>query len=294
MYSEHARLKGVTKLKKWQHLRKLGNLIGITFGAILTAYSVQGFIVNSGLGGGGVGGIALLLYYTMGLPIGVMTFVLNIPLFVLGWRGVNRLFVIKTLFGLIIFSLTLDLLKGIQPLPLNDVFLGALYGGVLGGVGSGIVFRLGGSLGGTDIVAKVIQRRFGWAMGTTMLFINAVIILISWAILGPKIALYTLVSMFTLSKTVDVIQSGLPAKAVIIISNQSDSLIQRIIKDVGRGVTFLHGHGGYSSADKNVIICVVGMSELGNLKRIVREEDPQSFLIVQNATEVIGEGFALE
>ncbi|MBP1759835.1 MAG: hypothetical protein H6Q63_752, partial [Firmicutes bacterium] len=203
-------------------------------------------------------------------------------------------FVYKTLYGLIIFSLALDILKGIQPLPFNDVFLGALYGGVLGGVGSGIVFRLGGSLGGTDIVAKVIQRRFGWSMGTTMLSINALIILISWAILGPKIALYTLVSMFTFSKAVDVIQSGLPAKAVIIISNQSDILIQRILKDLGRGVTFLHGHGGYSSADKNVLICVVSVSELGHLKRIVREEDSQSFLIVQNATEVIGQGFALE
>jgi uncharacterized membrane-anchored protein YitT (DUF2179 family) len=100
--------------------------------------------------------------------------------------------------------------------------------------------------------------------------------------------------MFTFSKTVDVIQSGFPAKSVIIISNQSDSLIQRILKDVGRGVTFLHGHGGYSSADKNVIICVVGMSELANLKRIIREEDPQAFVIVQNASEVVGQGFATE
>ncbi len=279
---------------KWKFITKVGNLLGIAFGAILSAYSVQGFIVHAGLGGGGVGGIALLLFYTLGLPIGVMTFILNIPLFVLGWRGVNRLFVYKTLYGLIIFSLALDILKGIQPLPFDDVFLGALYGGVLGGVGSGIVFRLGGSLGGTDIVAKVIQRRFGWSMGTTMLSINALIILISWAILGPKIALYTLVSMFTFSKTVDVIQSGLPAKSVIIISNQLETLIQRILKDLGRGVTIIDGHGGYSSADKNVLICVVSVSELAHLKRIVREEDPQSFLIVQNATEVIGQGFALE
>lgn len=279
---------------KWKFLKRVGNLVGIAFGAMLTAYSVQGFIVHAGLGGGGVGGIALLLFYTLDLPIGIMTFILNIPLFILGWRGINRLFVYKTLYGLIIFSLALDILKGIQPLPFDDVFLGALYGGVLGGVGSGIVFRLGGSLGGTDIVAKVIQRRFGWSMGSTMLSINALIILISWAILGPKIALYTLVSMFTFSKTVDVIQSGLPAKSVIVISNQLDTLVQRILKDLGRGVTFIEGHGGYSSADKNVLICVVSVSELGHLKRIVREEDPQSFLIVQNATEVIGQGFALE
>lgn len=281
-------------LNIWQFLKKVGNLIGIAFGAMLTAFSVQGFIVHAGLSGGGVGGIALLLFYTLGLPIGVVTLLLNLPLLILGWREVNKPFVFKTVYGLAIFSITLDLFTGIQPLPFEDIFLGALYGGVLGGIGSGVIFRLGGSLGGTDIVAKVIQRRFGWAMGSTMLTINAMIILVSWAILGPKIALYTLVSIFTLSKTVDVIQSGLPAKAVIIISNQSQPLVQRILKDVGRGVTFLHGQGGYSSADKNIIICVVSISELGHLKRIVREEDPQSFLIVQNASEVVGQGFALE
>lgn len=287
-------LEGENRVKNWQFLRRIGNLLGITFGSIIIAYSIQGFIVPAGLGGGGVGGIALILLYTFGLPIGIMTFLLNIPLLILGWKEVNRIFVFKTLFGLVVFSVALDLFKGIQPLPFEDIFLGALYGGVLGGIGSGIVFRMGGSLGGTDIVAKVIQRRFGWAMGTTMLTLNALVILLSWAILGPKLALYTLVSMFTSSRTIDVIQSGIPAKSVIIISNQSESLIQRILKDVGRGVTFLHGQGGYSSANKNVMICVVSLSELGHLKRIVKEEDPHSFLIVQNASEVVGQGFALE
>jgi uncharacterized membrane-anchored protein YitT (DUF2179 family) len=281
-------------LNKWQLFKKVGNFIGIAFGAILTAYSIQGFIVHAGLGGGGVGGIALLLFYTFGFPIGITTLLMNVPLFILGWKEVNRPFIFKTLYGLGIFSLALDLLKGIRPLPFDDIFIGALYGGVLGGIGSGIVFRLGGSTGGIDIVAKVIQRRLGWAMGSTMLVINVVIILISWAILGPKIALYTLVSIFTFSRTLDVIQGGVPAKAVIIISNQSENVAKRILKDVGRGVTFLHGHGGYSAADKNVIICVVGMTELGYLKRIVREEDSQAFLIVQNASEVVGQGFAAE
>jgi len=190
--------------------------------------------------------------------------------------------------------LALNYFKGVQPLELNDIFLGALYGGVLSGVGSGFVFRLGGSLGGTDIIAKVIQRRFGLAMGTTLLSFNALVITALWAILGPKIALYTLVSMFASSKTIDVISSGIPAKSVTIISSESERIIQRILKELGRGVTFLHGQGGYSSAEKDVIICVVSISELVHLKRIVREEDPQSFIIVQNASEVVGRGFTIE
>lgn len=281
-------------MKIWPSLRKAMNFIGIAFGATLAAFSIQGFIVHARLGGGGVGGIALILFYTLGLPIGLMTLLLNIPLFILGWREVSRQFIIKTIIGLGIFTTALDLFKGIQPLPSDDIFLGALYGGVLGGLGSGIVFRFGGSLGGTDIVAKVIQRRFGWAMGTTMLSINALIILVSWAVLGPKVALYTLISMFTFSRTVDVIQSGIPAKAVTIISNRSDALADRILHDVGRGATFLQGRGSYSEQEKNIIICVVSMPELGHLKRVIREVDPQAFLIIQNASEVVGRGWAME
>jgi len=281
-------------LRKWELLKKLAKYLGIALGAIVSAYSVQGFIVQSGLGGGGIGGIALLLFYTFGFPIGTVNFLLNVPLFILGWKEVNRAFIVKTFWGIIVYSLALNYFKGVQPLELNDIFLGALYGGVLSGVGSGFVFRLGGSLGGTDIIAKVIQRRFGLAMGTTLLSFNALVITALWAILGPKIALYTLVSMFASSKTIDVISSGIPAKSVTIISSESERIIQRILKELGRGVTFLHGQGGYSSAEKDVIICVVSISELVHLKRIVREEDPQSFIIVQNASEVVGRGFTIE
>lgn len=281
-------------MKLWYNLKRVGPLLGIILGATLSAYSVQGFIVHAGLGGGGIGGIALILFYTLGLPIGLMTFLLNIPLFILGWREVSQRFIVKTLIGLVIYSLALDLFKGIRPLPFEDIFLGALYGGVLGGVGSGIVFRLGGSLGGTDIVAKVIQRRFGWAMGTTMLFFNAIIILISWAFLGPKLALYTLVSIFVSSRTIDVIQGGIPAKAVTIITNNADIVVNRIHHEVGRGATFLQGRGSFSAEEKNIIICVVSMPEIGLLKRVIREVDPHAFLIIQNASEVVGQGWAVE
>jgi len=273
--------------------RETINMIGIMLGALITAFSVQGFIVAAGLAGGGIGGIALLLYYSLGLPIGLMTFVLNVPLFILGWKEVNRRFIAKTLLGLGVFALSLDLLQGIRPLPFEDLFLGALYGGIIGGVGSGLVYRLGGSLGGTDIIAKVVQRKFGLAMGSTQLLLNVVIMLFSWAMLGPKVALYTLVSMYAFSKTVDLIQGGLPAKAVTIISSQSEVLVDRIIKDVGRGATFLQGRGAYSAEEKNVIICVVGLTELGRLKQVVREVDDKAFMIVQNASEVLGQGFMI-
>lgn len=278
-------------MKISKRLRSTLGIIAIAIGAILAAFGVQGFIVPSGLGGGGIGGIALLLFYTLKLPIGVMTFVLNIPLFVLGWREVNRKFVFKTIWGLAIFSLFLDLFKGVQTIAINDVFLGALYGGVISGISSSLVFHFGGSLGGTDIVSKVIQRKYDIPMGTSSLAINGVIIMISWAILGSKAALYTLVTLFVYGRVLDLIQSGVPTKSITIISDRSEELVKRIMVDLGRGATFLHGRGAYSCEPKDVIICVVSLPEIGRLKQAVREVDPQAFMIVQNAGEVFGTGF---
>jgi len=278
-------------LKISKRLRSILGIFAIAIGAIVAAFGVQGFIVPSRLGGGGIGGIALLLYYTLKLPIGLMTFFLNIPLFVLGWREVNRKFVFKTIWGLAIFSLFLDLFKGVQTIAIDDIFLGALYGGVISGISSSLIFHFGGSLGGTDIVSKVIQRKYGVPMGTSSLAINGVIIMISWAILGSKAALYTLVTLFVYGRVLDLIQSGVPSKSITIISDQSEALVNRIMADLGRGATFLHGRGAYSCEPKDVIICVVSLPEIGRLKQAVREVDPQAFMIVQNAGEVFGRGF---
>ena len=278
-------------MKLTKRTKFIGGIMGIAVGAILAAYGIQGFIVYSGLSGGGVGGIALLLFYIFKLPIGVATFVLNVPLFVLGWREVDKQFVFKTIWGLVIFSVFLDLFAGIQPLDVQDIFLGALYGGVISGISSAIVFHFGGSLGGTDIIAKVILQKYGVPMGTSALAINGVIILISGALLGPKVALYTLVMLFVYGRVLDLIQSGVPSKSITIISDQSEALVDRIMVDLGRGATFLHGRGAYSCEPKDVIICVVSLPEIGRLKRAVREVDPSAFMIVQNAGEVLGKGF---
>lgn len=278
-------------MKLTKRVRSILGIIAIAIGAILAAFGVQGFIVPSGLGSGGVGGIALLLYYTLKFPIGLITFILNIPLFVLGWREVNKHFVFKTIWGLVIFSTSLDLFKGVQTIAIDDFFLGALYGGVILGISTSLIFHFGGSLGGTDIVSKVIQRKYGIPMGTSSLAINGVIIMISWAILGSKATLYTLVMMFVYGRVLDLIQSGVPSKSITIISDHSEALVDRIMVDLGRGATFLHGRGAYSCEPKDVIICVVSLPEIGRLKQAVREVDPLAFMIVQNAGEVLGRGF---
>ena len=128
-------------------------------------------------------------------------------------------------------------------------------------------------------------------MGTSGLAINAVIIMISLAVLGSKAALYTLVTLFVYGRVLDLIQSGIPSKSITIISDQSEALVDRIMIDLGRGATFLQGRGAYSCEPKDVIICVVSLTEVGRLKQAVREVDPLAFMIVQNAGEVFGTGF---
>lgn len=278
-------------MKFSRRTKYIGEIIGIAFGSVLGAYGFQGFIVYSGLGSGGVGGIALLLYYTLNLPIGVVTFLLNVPLLILGWREVDKHFVFKTIWGLTVFSIFLDLFVGVQPFNFDDILLGALYGGVILGVSTAIVFQFGGSLGGTDIISKIIQRKYGVPIGTSALVINGVIILLSWVVLGPKAALYTLVMLFVFGRALDLIQSGVPTKSITIISDRSEALVDRIMLDLGRGATFLHGRGAYACEPKDIIMCVVSLPEIGRLKRAVREIDPQAFIIIQNAGEVYGSGF---
>ncbi len=279
------------KQRRRRIIRFAGSIMGIAIGAIITAFTIQAFIVQAGLGGSGIGGIALLIYYKWGLPISLVTLILNVPLLILGWREITKSFIIKTLVGLGFFTLFLSLFKGIHPLPMDDLFLGALYGGVIGGLGGGIVFRSGGSLGGTDIIAKVLLRKFGWGMGTTQLYLNSVIILASWAILGPKVALYTVVSIFVSSRMLDTILAGIPAKAITIISGKAPGVIEHILNDIGRGATIMTGRGAYSNDEKEVIVCVVNLVEVGRLKQAVRDVDPDAFIIVQNASEIVGRGF---
>ncbi|MFZ3101549.1 MAG: YitT family protein [Desulfitobacteriaceae bacterium] len=279
------------KQRRRRSIRLVGSIFGIAIGAIITAFAVQAFIVQTGLGGSGIGGIALLIYYKWGFPIALVTLLLNIPLLILGWRGVDKNFIIKTLVGLGFFTLFLSLFKGIHPLSMDDYFLGALYGGIIGGLGGGIVFRSGGSLGGTDIIAKVLLRKFGLGMGTSQLYLNSIIILASWAILGSEKALYTVVSIFVSGRMLDTILAGIPAKAVTIISGEAPGLIEHILNDIGRGATIMTGRGAYSNDAKEVIVCVVNLVEVGRLKQAVRDVDPDAFMIVQNASEIVGRGF---
>ncbi|MDA8441743.1 MAG: YitT family protein [Peptococcaceae bacterium] len=273
-------------------MRKLLDFLGIACGAAIFALGTQTLIVAVKLGSGGVGGIALLTYYLWGWHIGVVTMVLNIPLLLFAWREIGKDFVIRTTLGVLSASIFLEVFRGLHFLPTPDILLGALYGGVVIGIGDALVFRFDGSLGGGDIVAKILNKHYGFTIGNVGFVINIVVILISMAVLGPVIAMYTLVSLFVTSKVLDAILEGVPAKSAMIITEKGDILAKEMINRSGRGVTLVSATGGYTQGEKDVLITVVALSELIKLKRLVKQIDPEAFVIVSDAKEVLGKGFA--
>jgi uncharacterized membrane-anchored protein YitT (DUF2179 family) len=272
--------------------RLLIDFLGMAVGAALFALGTQGFVVAVKLGGGGVSGLALLAFYVFALPISVTTILMNLPLLVIGWREIGHRFIIRTTFGVLASSLFFELFKGMNFVPNGDYLLGALYGGVIQGIGGALVLRFEGSSGGLDIVAKLLNLRYGYSMGNVMLVANIAIIFLSWAVLGGQVAMYTLVSLFVSSKVLDAILEGIPAKSAMIITEHGDEIAERIIKEIRRGVTVIRGQGGYTKGNKEVLLCVVALTELVRIKRLVTELDPQAFVVVNDAKEVLGKGFA--
>ncbi|HWJ02907.1 MAG TPA: YitT family protein [Verrucomicrobiae bacterium] len=273
-------------------LAELKRIAGVVIGALVVAVSLNYFIIPNRVVDGGITGIAILLHYMLKLPTGWTVLILNIPIFVLGLRQMGKRFLVLSVVGVLAVSLALESTAGIKPFT-DDVMLAAVFGGLLTGIGMGIIFRSQGSMGGTDIIAIIIKRRFNISVGQVLLLIDAVIFVIAAILFEPKLAMYAIIYMFIATRVVDYVQEGLnPSKAVVIVSTQPDKIAKDIMTVLERGVTFLHGSGAYSGDDKKVIYCVVTRSELARVKEIIKDNDPDAFVALSEAPEVLGEGFA--
>lgn len=273
----------------WQELKRF---IGVAVGACGVALSLNYFILPNRIVDGGVTGIAILLHYLLGLSTGWLVLVLNIPVFLLGFRLMGKRFLLLSIWGVLVLSLALELSTGVRPVT-QDLLLAALFGGLLTGVGMGIIFRFQGSLGGTDIVALILNSKFSFSVGQVLLGIDAVIFTVAAFLFKPELAMYAIIYMFVATRVVDFVQEGLShTKAAIIISNQPDKIARDIMTILERGVTFLNGSGAYSGEDKKIIYCVVTRAELARVKEIIRENDPGAFVALSETPEVLGEGFS--
>ena len=278
-----------TVLVKWNPLKYLG----IFAGCLIAASSINLFVVPSSLLTGGVTGIAIIFYFLTGLPIGIQTLIYNVPLLIASYKLLGRNYTIDVVIGTVIFSLALDATKFLNGmLPLEEVMLASIYGGIFNGIGYGIVFRMNGSTGGFDILGAIFKKYYSMDIGSVIFGFNCLIVAVAGVLFNITSAMFTLICMYVTSQMTNKIIDGFnQSKAVLIISEHAKDIADGIIADIGRGVTFLNGEGAYTGDPKKIVMVVVSMTQIAKLKIIVKTVDSNAFMLILSASEVQGRGF---
>jgi len=265
----------------------------ITFGSIISAIGINSLIIPHKLLSGGITGIAIIVEYLTGFSTGITVFLLNLPVFLLGYKLIDRDFVVASLLGMFTLSFFLVITRDFADIfYVDDLLLAAIFGGAIGGLGLGLILRCRGSQGGTDILAVILKKYRSLNIGTFLFLSNVVIILIGSIFYGLKITLYTLISMYVFSAVLDKVQEGFDhKKTVLIVTNKHRLVADAIMEKLNRGATFLSGEGAFTNQEKKIVYCVVTTRQLAKLKFIVAEIDPHAFMTVTDTAEVLGEGF---
>lgn len=281
-----------------KHGIKLKNTLFILIGSAIFSFGLVHFNMQNNLAEGGFTGITLLLYNLFGLDPSYSNLLLNIPIFLIGWKLLGRVSFYYTLIGTFSVSFFLWVFQKWQfHIPLrDDLFLAALFAGVFIGVGLGITFRYGGTTGGVDIIARLVYKYWQVSMGKTMFLFDAIVIVASFlTYIDYREAMYTLVAVFVAARVIDFMQEGAyAARGAMIISSAHDEIADEINKRMDRGVTILKGYGSFTKQERDVLYCVVARNEIVRLKSIIHAVDPHAFVSVTVVHDVFGEGFTLD
>ncbi len=267
----------------------------IFLGSLIQGVAMRLFLVPALLVSGGVSGLAQIINYFTGWPIGLMVFIGNVPLFILGWRYLGRLrFAIRTVFSLVVFSLVTDLWIWFLPYQgiTKDLVLNSLYGGILYGIGVGLVYRGRGTSGGSDILGLILYRRLGISLTQAYLAVDALVVLAGGLAWNWELALYCIVVIYVCGLAAEMVSEGQSIlRSAIIITACPQEISNRILTELERGVTIIPGTGAYTGATRPVLYCVVGRAEVNKLKVLVHELDPKAFMVIGQVNEALGEGF---
>lgn len=268
----------------------------VAIACVVMGIAFNTFYVPNKLLSGGISGIAGILYYTMDLPIGIVSIILNVPLFLLGYKFMDKEYLIGALYGMFIFSFSLDFFSFMAELhPVRDTMLSCIAGGVMYGIGASLMYRVGGSGGGTDIIGAIVQKHYSISISTTGFIFNIGLLFVSSFLFGLEPALYTLLTMFVMTKTCNAFVIGFDFKKnIIIISDNPVPIAEAIIKVVGRGVTYLHGEGAFTHRERDVLFVVAKLTQTAKIRSIVRDIDPNAFMIIHDVNDVFGRGFTLK
>ena len=267
----------------------------ITLASVVYAFGFNWCYAPNHIGFGGITGVGQIINAILPwAPIGTVVIILNIPLFILGWKFIGGHLLVTSLFAMFVSSAAIDALNAVYTFQPMDPMLATIYGGVLMGLSLGVVFLQGATTGGTDLIARLLKLKMAWLpMGKLLMVIDLVVILAVAAAFGNvDSALYGVVALYISSMVMDMVLYGLDtAKVAYIISQDSRTIAQKLTRDLDRGVTILQGRGAWSGQDKEVLMCAFKQRQIVTMKRMVKEIDPDAFLIVCDAHDVMGEGF---
>ncbi|MBN2878677.1 MAG: YitT family protein [Clostridia bacterium] len=283
-------------MKKDKKALKFKTIFFVTLGSFFLAAAFSIFFIPNEIAPGGVSGFATLLNALLGWNVSLLVLILNVPLFLGGWRKHGFRFMMLSLFSTILLSLFIEVIK----MPVEwvkmvqeDMLLSSIFGGALAGLGLGLVIREGATTGGTDLLAMIINDKFPNIGVAWVLFaIDFLVVTAAVVLLSPLAGLYALVALFVSSKVLDFVQTGMDsAKAFMIVSNRSQDITQAIMTKIERGVTLLDGHGGFSRTHKEVVLCVVSRTQIAKLRSVIKDIDENAFVMMYDVKEVEGEGF---
>lgn len=265
--------------------------VQIVLGCVLGAAAYPMFLIPNAIAPGGLTGVATIFHALFGTPVGTVSLLMNVPLFLVGYRSMGRVFAFRSLVATVLFSLLIDWL----PLPAvtGDTLLGSLFGGALMGLGLGLILRGGATTGGSDMIARMVHMRFQHiSVGAFLFFIDVCVVLGAGFFIKAESALYAFISIYTGSRVIDLVVEGFDRKkACYVITERLDVVKDKLMTELGRGLTILSARGGYRGADRPVLLCIVSAQEVTRLKTIVRLEDERAFVFITEAHEVLGEGF---
>lgn len=263
----------------------------ICVGCVLGGLAYPLFLTPNNIAPGGLTGVATILNYLFGLPVGVTSMVLNLPLFLIGYRQMGRVFVLRSLIATLLFSACIDLLA--FPVLTEDILLGSVYGGILLGIGLGLIMRGGATTGGSDMIARMVNRRFSFVtVGGFLFIVDCMVIVAAWFTMSANYALYSLICIFVSARMVDVVLAGMGTdRACFVISDKSQDISKRVMQELERGVTLLRAIGAYSGKEKYVMLSIVDRTQVAPLKKIVHDEDERAFVVITQTHETLGEGF---
>ena len=280
------------KLKKAALREQVMAWLQIVIGCVIGAAAYPTFLDPGKIAPGGLTGVAMILKHLWGWDIGITSLILNIPLFIIGYRAMGKVFAFRSLVATILFSFLIDLMP-LKEIPVEPI-LGTLYGGILLGIGLGFILRGGATTGGTDMCARMVHKYLPFmSVGMFLFLIDCVVVVAAWIFIGSSEALYALICIFVSGKAVDMVMLGLSSnKACFVITDQWERVSGRLLEEMARGVTQLSARGAYTGTERPVVLCVLPPQEVSRLKEIVRQEDEKAFMFVTEAHEALGEGFS--